>query len=267
MEPIMIEDKQPHSASTSETSQLETHTRHCDPKADVLLISNDNVHLRAYSHHLKQVSKFFSDIFTLPSKPEPITLDFPSSTISIYLDLVIAPEYCYSVIINQHKDHFDTLKDLLRLVEFTISEDITKSLWEIIHLNAKHFPQELLILAGERGDSELARKAIEALDKKELDVPLLCGPYDCENICAHHNHPRTCSEELDRFQAFFRGLDSAYSMELLQLMLIRCKMRAYDDEVKETTQVMDLGEEDWIWLTGSFDPSRSIREKLCTLDE
>ncbi|WWD03074.1 hypothetical protein V865_001119 [Kwoniella europaea PYCC6329] len=166
-EHIVVKDDQPRPAAQAVEATL--HDRHCDPNADVVLVSKDQVHLRAYSHHLKQVSKFFADLFTLPSEPEPINLDFDSSVISIYLDIVIAPTYCYSLIIDQHNDDFEILKQLLRISEYTLNEKVQQSVWEVIHRKAVEFPQALLILAHERQDLDLAREAIKSIDSDSID--------------------------------------------------------------------------------------------------
>ncbi|KAK6909995.1 hypothetical protein I203_104022 [Kwoniella mangroviensis CBS 8507] len=259
-EHIVVEDDQPRPAA--QAVEPTPDERHCDPNADVVLVSKDQVHLRAYSHHLKQVSKFFADLFTLPSKLEPINLDFDSFVISIYLDLVIAPTYCYSVIIDQHNHDSETLKQLLQISEYTTSEEITKNVWQVIREMAIAYPQALLNLAHERQDLDLARVAIKCINSDSIDLPHLCGGNECEGRCASYEWAETCSERINDFQRFFRPLDPAYQEEFLQLMLLRSKIKADNPNVEGKKEVMEWNEEDWTWIAERFDPDRSLDEKI-----
>ncbi|WVQ67574.1 uncharacterized protein L199_005776 [Kwoniella botswanensis] len=255
-EHIVIED---HPRPAVQAVEPTPHERHCDPKADVVLVSKDQVHLRAYSHRLKQVSKFFADLFTLPSEPEPINLDFDSSVISIYLDIVIAPTYCYSVIVDQHNDDFEILKPLLRISEYTISEEITKSVWQVIYEMVFVYPQKILILARERQDIDLARQAIGS---DSIELPHLCGGNECEGRCCPYEWSEGCSATLNKFQRFLRPLDPAYQVEILQLMLLRSKIKADNPDVEGKKEVMKWNEEDWTWIAEKFDPGRALNEKI-----
>ncbi|RSH85577.1 hypothetical protein EHS25_003716 [Saitozyma podzolica] len=75
------------------TADKQWHAFHRDPNDDLVIQSEEGVLFRASSYHLAQSSGAFSSMFELPPSPSssgtiPIQLDYPSATISSFLDLI-----------------------------------------------------------------------------------------------------------------------------------------------------------------------------------
>ncbi|WVQ62548.1 uncharacterized protein L199_000690 [Kwoniella botswanensis] len=90
--------------STDNTSvkKLKQHPFHHDSEHSITIISYDNIEFKASRSRLVQTSQFFRDLLDIPApehenqKPKaqkPIPLDFRSSIISAFLDLISSSSY------------------------------------------------------------------------------------------------------------------------------------------------------------------------------
>ncbi|WWC70071.1 uncharacterized protein I206_104017 [Kwoniella pini CBS 10737] len=158
----------------------ELHSEHDDPTLDVTLISSDNVELKASSHRLIKFS------------------------ISIFLDLVNAPNYCQDFILEQKSIKFWHMKTLLLLVEFTLCENslVDKVRQAVINLASDHVP-ELLELALTRQDLGLFKEALGRA--KPFPLPAICS----RNFQYDNDHPER-RKIVTTFDEWFEHLTPTY---------------------------------------------------------
>ncbi|WVW81939.1 hypothetical protein I302_103942 [Kwoniella bestiolae CBS 10118] len=137
---------------------LKLHPVHADPKAEVIIISDDYVKFRASKFHLTRTSQFFEDLIETvrheEHQEESIHLEFPSTTIALFLDLAgVCDPYIPIVSTNR-------ARSLLDFVEFTLSDGLIDTARSTLMEAAKHHPFELLVIASQGDDLDLAKHAL-----------------------------------------------------------------------------------------------------------
>ncbi|WWC85937.1 uncharacterized protein L201_000807 [Kwoniella dendrophila CBS 6074] len=201
--------QQANQSAEDEVTEPELNRFHRNPEHEVSLVSCNNIMFRASRHRLMAVSLFFKGLLEIPppasnnpeSDTEPIHLDFYSSTINNYLDLINVSQPFKPTLSIQ------SASSLLRLLEFTLTENYIKSVRQWLEKAECKRPLELLIVASERNDVELARLAI--------------GRFTIAHIQAHlktNNFPEE-KEGLDKFKDYLRQLRPSFCLGVLFPML------------------------------------------------
>ncbi|WWC89249.1 uncharacterized protein L201_004169 [Kwoniella dendrophila CBS 6074] len=242
------------------------HENHRDPSADVTLISNDNVELKASSFYLSRVSKFFEDAFNLPLPSsgtgkcrDPICLDFSQETISIFLDMVLIPKPYLKKYIEDIKS-FEKLKNLLLLVEFILCDDnlITSILNAIKSIGEKE-PMNLLKFAEERNDISMAQQAISSL----YTVIPKHNEYvsDAASNARRTQTLKSLADKWEKIKLDFSKLSPEYQSELFIMTLLRCHTRNAPSR-SSTSIGSNFNQDDWASIGNSFDPSKHMKSKI-----
>ncbi|KAK6909994.1 hypothetical protein L486_00355 [Kwoniella mangroviensis CBS 10435] len=221
------------------------HETHCDPCGDVTLVSNDGVEFRASSFQFSKISKFFSDAFSLPPPPpssskesrEPIPLDFPENTMSLFLDLALIPPHYHFTILNDIDDPL-LLESLLDLADFAICEGLKPSIDSALFDLSEQYPFEVLTIASRRSHTLLAKRTVR-------NLRLLASFRIWED-----------KDRLGRIKDQFSVLSQEYQSELFILLLHQCHARGGN------AASVGFSYDDWCKISDRFDPEVPIRSKI-----
>ncbi|WRT63715.1 uncharacterized protein IL334_000638 [Kwoniella shivajii] len=222
------------------------HKFHNDPGHKIIIISNDNIRFKASQRLLVRASQFFRDLLSVPppsdkdaagqepSQVEPIHLDFPSTIISIFLDLTSVSEpYSPRLVIHQ-------ARDLLEMVEFTLSDELQPYVRKSLHDAGSSQPLELFVIASERNDFSLARFALAKITSAHVQSFLKLS-----HLSTH--------EGIKALQNYFSRLRPSFHLELLSRIMV-------PGEVREHRQIAlrpgFFFTDDWTTIAQTFDPSR-----------
>jgi hypothetical protein len=165
----------------AETTPIKWSTHHQSPRAEVILVSSDNVSFRVNVWYLKQkryarqwilvvrliISGFISDLLEIPSSQSfesaPIQLDQVSRHVEIFVELVVSS--------GQNTVHiaFDDCVPLLDLCDHLQGPAISSRVWqaftrglETTKLFKNLSPWDIFKMAANRGDGYACGKAIAA---------------------------------------------------------------------------------------------------------
>ncbi|WWC94279.1 hypothetical protein V866_001120 [Kwoniella sp. B9012] len=243
------EETQPHNPPRAD-EKTRLHETHCDPCGDVTLISNDGVEFRASSFQLSKISKFFSDAFSLPPPPpssskesrEPIHLDFPENTISLFLDLANIPPNYHFTILNDIDDPL-LLESLLDLADFAICEGLKPSIDSALFDISDQYPFEVLTIASRRSHTLLAKRAVQ-------NLRLLASFRIWED-----------KDRLGRIKDQFSVLSQEYQSELFILLLHQCHAR------RGNAASVCFGYDDWCKISDRFDPEIPMASKVLEAED
>ncbi|WWC66685.1 uncharacterized protein I206_100589 [Kwoniella pini CBS 10737] len=144
---------------------ISSHPVYNDPNDKIVIISNDYIKFRASKFHLMRTSQFFDGLLSTveseePTKEEPIHLDFPSSTISLFLDLSTCSNPSIPTI------NSEEAKTLLDFLEYAICDDLIDIGRSSLRNSLENQPFELLVTASRRNDLEMAKHALRKIDNK-----------------------------------------------------------------------------------------------------
>ncbi|WWD09064.1 hypothetical protein V865_007184 [Kwoniella europaea PYCC6329] len=192
------------------------HPVHNDPNDDIVIISNDYVKFRASRFHLARTSQFFEGLLgtarpkgeNFTDDDEPIHLDYPSSTLSLFLDLTsVCDPYIPAVSI-------DRARSLLKFIEFAICDGLVDKARLTLMEAAKDQPFELLVIASERDDVEMAKHALRQIST---------GQFRAQFV--NTSSTTLTSHDLAMVKQYLCGLTPPYHLAILDAAMSTGKMR------------------------------------------
>ncbi|KAK6905354.1 hypothetical protein I203_106181 [Kwoniella mangroviensis CBS 8507] len=228
---------------------LETHPVHNDPQAEIIIISNDYVKFRASRYHLVRTSQLFEDLLdtartvdiNLNDIEEPIHLNFPSSTISLFLDLAgVCDPYFADVPITK-------ARSLLDVVEYTMCDrliDIARS--TLMHA-AKDEPFELLVIASERDDLDLAKHALRNISTSAFEDEYKEGRSF--RVGTVYN--------IDSIKKYLLRLTPSYHLAILHSIVYLGEMQSIDHDGRWlNSRPAILSTDNWSSIADTFNPAQ-----------
>ncbi|WWC62053.1 uncharacterized protein I303_104642 [Kwoniella dejecticola CBS 10117] len=250
-------------AAQVETRPRKSHPIHNNPNASLVIISEDDVELRASSFLLAKVSQFFQDLTSIPLPPEqerePIHLEYTSEVISLFLIAAVSPPYCHQIIIKEQSADITMTASLLTMAEFTLCHDLILNIRQYLVESAEICPEEVLKLGVDRQDVELIEVALSAYGARKFEVPTLCETGYCSRRCAD-GFGDTCFKKFRRLHNAYTDLGEGTQIELLELMLLRMKIKAQEYGCLER---MIFDKEDWEWISHLLvDPRKGVVNKI-----
>ncbi|OCF59514.1 hypothetical protein L486_02181 [Kwoniella mangroviensis CBS 10435] len=247
--------------STDNTSvkKLKHHPFHHGPEHSITIISDDNIGFKASRSRLVQTCQFFKDLLDIPApeheNQEPnvrqtIPLDFRSSIISTFLDLIsVSQKYPPQL-------DFVDAEAFLNFVEYTMSDDLIPFARTALKEVGAKKPLELLVIASNKNDIDLARFALGKITPEQI----------------HNLYGKKSSVQLlkpasvDKLQEYLKRLRTSFHLEILSRMMLPGEVRgARQDSLRPGLYLAD----DWTSIAESFDPTR-FEESLSedsTLDD
>ncbi|WWD09063.1 hypothetical protein V865_007183 [Kwoniella europaea PYCC6329] len=234
--------------STDNTSvkKLKQHPFHHDPEHSITIISYDNIEFKASRSRLVQTSQFFKDLLDIPApvhenqgpnSQQPIPLDFRSSIISAFLDLIsVSQKYPPQL-------DFVDAEVFLTFVEYTMSDDLIPVARTALKEVGAKKPLELLVIASNRNDIDLARFALGKITSEQV----------------HNLYGKKTSVQLlkpasvDKLQDYLKRLRTSFPLEILSRMMLPGEVRgARQDSLRSGIYLAD----DWTSIAESFGPTR-----------
>ncbi|WWC99338.1 hypothetical protein V866_006239 [Kwoniella sp. B9012] len=234
--------------STDNTSvkKLTQHPFHHDPEHSITIISYDNIELKASRSRLVQTSQFFRDLLDIPEpehenqepkSQQPIPLDFRSSIISAFLDLISVSQ--------KYPPQLDLVdaEAFLDFVEYTMSDDLVPVARAALKEVGAKKPLELLAIASDRNDIDLARSALGKITSEQ--VYKLYGKK--------HSIQLLKPASVDKMQDYLKRLRTSFHLQILSRMMLPGEVRgARQDSLRPGIFLAD----DWTSIAESFDPTR-----------
>ncbi|WWC66686.1 uncharacterized protein I206_100590 [Kwoniella pini CBS 10737] len=212
--------------------EIKDHPVHNDPKDDIIIISNDCIRFRASRFHLTRTSQFFDGLLgitqqkgqNLNGNDDPIRLDHSGSTISLFLDLASVSEpYVPTTTISE-------AAALLKLVDFAICDGLIDKARASLMEASKDEPFELLVVASDRNDVEMAKYALRKIDSTA---------YRCQFLSSGV----TLSDQAHiSIKTYLRRLSPSFHLALLEASSVAGEVRSHRYESLRPGRFLS---EDW----------------------